>query len=432
MLRLARERVASRIAARDAGQAGPGWVDAVARARPLAGQVNGLRAELVDGGVRRTLLVTTGAVGLNAAALVPGEPRLYLLDTPDAGRVADALEGDLDVTALVVAIPPDVDRHGIDAVTAVVQDAMRAEGVDAAARTVAVVPPGAAAPDAATVIEGPADVHHAWTAFTPYALVPGGIAGADVHMLLDNAESPCSYDSPENPALLLGALLAGAADGVVLNGMEDAHTQLVTALSGPVPLQPPVRKTVLSIGTDLSNTPEDEENDVHLGGSPTGVLHLLQWSVAAAGYLLGGDPTAPPARDDAVPPLAFTDGGIDVHAGAWLPPGCANVGDALRALLATSPTTSGTGPVALHAHLDPELDASVAVLRDALVRRTGRRTTFTWAPGVPPAGALAVQLTGDVLQDGPAPPGPGRDGLRLHLRDRLAGLVTLARAVADL
>jgi hypothetical protein len=43
-----------------------------------------------------------------------------------------------------------------------------------------------------------------------------------------------------------------------------------------------------------------------------------------------------------------------------------------------------------------------------------------------------VQLTGDVIQDGPAPPGPGPDGLRLHLQDRLAGLVTLARAVQDL
>jgi hypothetical protein len=436
--RLVRERVASRLAARDAGQARPGWVDALARARPLAGHVNGLRAELAASGVTRTLLVTAGAVGLNAAALVPGEPRLHLLDTPDAGRVAGALEGDLDATALVVAVPPGVDRGGVDAVTAVVQGAMRAEGVDVAARTVAVVPPGGAVPEAATVIEGPADVHHAWTAFTPYALVPGGIAGADVHMLLDLAEQEgYAYDSPENPALLLGALLAGvpgAVDpdglplvGLVLDGAQDAHAQLVSTLAGPAVVEHPAWGPVLSVTTDAVGGEEGRELHVHLGGSPTGTLHLLQWAVAAAGHLLGQDPTAPAARDTAVPPLAFRDGAVDVHAGAWLPPGTAGVGDALLALLATGP-----GPVALHAQLDPELDASVAVLRDRLARRTGRPTTFTWAPGVPPPGALTVQLTGDVLDDGPAPPGPGRDGLRLQLRDRLAGLVVLARAVQDL
>lgn len=434
--RLVRERVASRTAARDAGQARPGWVDAPQRARPLAGHVAGLAAELAADGVTRTLLVTAGAVGLNAVALVPGEPRLRVLDTPDAGRVADALEGDLDATVLVVAVPPGVDRGGIDAVTALVQDAMRAEGVDVAARTIAVVPPGAPAPEAATVIEGPADVHHAWTAFTAYALVPAGLTGADLHALLDAADAGRAHDGEDDAALRLGALLAGAAPdgtsvaGVVLDGLGDAHVQLVTALAGPVPVQPPVWEPVLSVSSDgTDDTGEDgrPEPDVHLGGSPAGVLHLLQWAVAAAGHLLGRDPTAPPERDTALPPLAFVDGAVDVHAGDWLPPGTADVGDALLALLATGP-----GPVALHAQLDPELDASVAVLRERLARRTGRPTTFTWAPGDVPAGALTVQLTGDVVEDGPAPPGPGLHGLRLHLRDRLAGLVVLARAVQDL
>lgn len=433
--RLVQERVASRTAARGTGQARPGWVDAPQRARPLAGHVAGLAAELAADGVTRTLLVTAGAVGLNAAALVPGEPRLRVLDTPDAGRVADALEGDLDATVLVVAVPPGVDRGGIDAVTALVQDAMRAEGVDVAARTIAVVPAGSPAPEAATVIEGPADVHHAWTAFTPYALVPAGMTGADLHALLDAADAGRAQDHEDDPALRLGALLAGAAPdgsdpaGVVLDGLADAHVQLVTALAGPPPVQPPVWDPVLSIGTDGpgGTGPEGPAPDVHLGGSPAGVLHLLQWAVAAAGHLLGRDPTAPPERDTSLPPLAFRDGAVDVHAGAWLPADTADVGGALLALLATGP-----GPVALHAQLDPELDASVAVLRERLARRTGRPTTFTWAPGDVPAGALTVQLTGDVVEDGPAPPGPGLHGLRLHLRDRLAGLVVLARAVQDL
>ncbi len=420
--RLVRERVASRLAARGAGQARPGWVDAPRAARPLAGQVNGLHAELSAAGVTRVLAVTAGAVALDAAALVPGEPRLLPLDTPDAGRVADVLEGDLEALGLVVSVPPGVDRAGADAVTALVQGALRAEGIDPVARTVAVVPPGATAPPAGTVVEGPADVHDAWTALTPYALVPAGLAGTDVHALLDGAGEPFAHDGPENPALVLAALLAAAPE-VELAGLGAAHAELVTALRGPRPVEPP------SFGPPplrITGGAGPAGGDVHLGGHPAGVLHLLQWAVAAAGHLLGTDPTDPAPPDATLPPLAFTDGTVDVHGGAWLA-GASTVGDALHALLG-----SHDGPIALHAHLDPELDASLAVLRERLARRTGRRVTFTWAPGRPPAGDLAVQVTGDVIQDGPAPPGPGPDGLRLHLHDRLAGLVTLARAVQDL
>ncbi len=432
--RLVRERVASRLAARALGQARPGWVDAARLARPLAGQVAGGHAELAADGVTRAVAVTAGAAGLNAAALGPAEPRLRRLDTADAGRVADVLEGDLDALALVVSLPPGVDRRGVDAVTAVLQDALRAEGVDPVARTVAVVPPGERPPDAGVVVEGPADVHDAWTAFTPYALVPAGIAGADVGALLAGAgaQDPGglhAHDGPENPALVLGALLAGAAD-VELAGADDAHVQLVTALRGPRPVQPPLWTPHLTVATGAATGAAADRGaaDVRLSGDPAGVLHLLQRAVAVAGHLLGVDPTDPPPAPDELPPLAFRDGAVDVHAGPWLPAGTATVRGALHELLARR----GTAAVALHAHLDPDLDASLAVLRERLARRTGRTTTFTWAPGRPPAGDLTVQVTGDVIQDGPAPPGPGPDGLRLHLHDRLAGLVTLARAVQDL
>ncbi len=369
----------------------------------------------------RTIAVTAGAAGFNAEALVPGEPRLIVLDTPDAVRVADALEGDLGATALVVAVPPGVDRRGIDAVTAAVQRALRSEGVDPRSRTVAVVPPGAPAPGAATVIEGPADVHDAWTAFTPYALVPAGLAGADLRMLLEGADH--DSDDPADPALVLGALLAGADSVAITPGLGEAFDQLVgllvTAAGGPRPV---VQWPALTVGDA-----DDETADVRVGGSPAGRLRLFQRAVAVAGYLLGVDPTAPGEPPAGVPPCAFRDGDVDVHAGRWLPAGTTTVGGALAALLDRAP-----GPLTVQAHLDREADASAAVLGAELARRTRRTTTFTWAPGRPPPGGLTVQLVGDVLQDGPEPPGPGPDGLRLHLRDRLTGLVTLARAVQNL
>jgi len=107
--------------------------------------------------------------------------------------------------------------------------------------------------------------------------------------------------------------------------------------------------------------------------------------------------------------------------------------------------------LALHAYLDRESDASVAVLRAELARRTGLVVTFDWAPRGPRAtgpGTLVCQLTGEPDDD----PGHrlndlqqdlaradadelarrGHPVLRLHLADRLAGLVTVARAVQHL
>jgi hypothetical protein len=150
-----------------------------------------------------------------------------------------------------------------------------------------------------------------------------------------------------------------------------------------------------------------------------------------------------------------------VYAGPWLPAGTASVHDALRGLVDSAPDGAH---LSVHAYLDRIEDASAAVLRPELARRTGLPTAFGWAPrrlsgggqrdkGGPPD-VLVCQLTG--APDG-GPAGPGGDAgplaelqlaqasadavalaarglpvLRLHFTDRLAGLVTLARAVQDL
>jgi glucose-6-phosphate isomerase len=119
----------------------------------------------------------------------------------------------------------------------------------------------------------------------------------------------------------------------------------------------------------------------------------------------------------------------------------------------------------VHAYLDRFDDASAAVLRPEFARRTDLPTFFGWAPRcLPgtgrreecgPAGALVCQLTGAAGELDDLVPGPGADALtrhqlevarasaatlaargtivlRLHFTDRVAGLVTLARAVQQL
>jgi glucose-6-phosphate isomerase len=151
---------------------------------------------------------------------------------------------------------------------------------------------------------------------------------------------------------------------------------------------------------------------------------------------------------------------VRVHAGDWLPEGTTTVADALRAL--TAPPGE-PAHLAVHAYLDRIDDASVAVLRPELARRTGLPTTFGWAPrclpgtgqhakGGPPstrvcqltadpedpglrpeaAAALAAVQRGLAAGDAAALAARGRRVLRLHFTDRVAGLVTVARAVQEL
>jgi glucose-6-phosphate isomerase len=202
-------------------------------------------------------------------------------------------------------------------------------------------------------------------------------------------------------------------------------------------------------------------------GSVAEQMATWQHAVAAAAHVLGVDPTdrpdalAGPAAVTGRGPV-FTEAGVAVHAGDWLPAGTATVADALRALLAED-DGSEVRHLAVHAYLDRIEDASAAVLRAELARRTGLPTTFGWAPrclagsgqhakGGPPdtrvcqltadpddpglrpeaAAALDAVQQGLAEADAAALAARGRPVLRLHFTDRVAGLVTLARAVQQL
>jgi glucose-6-phosphate isomerase len=117
----------------------------------------------------------------------------------------------------------------------------------------------------------------------------------------------------------------------------------------------------------------------------------------------------------------------------------------------------------VQAYLDRVADASAAVLRSELARRTHLQTTFGWGPrflhstgqyhkGGHQNGSF-LQLTGAIGTDIPVPgtgftlgelqraqalgdaavlAAHGRPVLRLHLLDRPAGLVSLVHAVQEL
>ncbi|MHA6625410.1 glucose-6-phosphate isomerase [Pseudonocardia sichuanensis] len=487
---LVEDAVAARTAAGDPGLwprvARPGWSGAVRAARPLVGEVAALHEQRRVAGQIRVVLAAAGGVGVAAEALVHEDPRLVVLDTTDPVQVLDALAGELAATVLVVSVPPGEDPEPVALLRDTVHTAFRAEGLDPAAHTVVVTPPGGPLQpdDGSVVVLGPDDVDGPWAALTAYALVPAGLAGADVGAALADASGvrdALATDTPANPALELGALLAGATAVALAPGPDAAAlaewaAQLVAGglgKDGHGPLPVLVEGPGAPEWDDLPAVGVGEVAGAALAtrGSPAAQMLTWQHAVAVAAHLLGVDPTD---RPDATAPMpgadggapVFTDGAVEVYAGDWLPAGTDTVTGALRAFTAELDGQAGgaAGHLAVHAYLDRIEDASAAVLRPELTRRTGRPTTFDWAPrclpgagqhakGGPPGGRVC-QLTGaldgapdevpagvDALAtaqlaqagaDAAALAARGRPVLRLHFTDRVAGLITVARAVQRL
>jgi glucose-6-phosphate isomerase len=244
-----------------------------------------------------------------------------------------------------------------------------------------------------------------------------------------------------------------AVEGIAAPGFADAGPDATPVAIGP------------AAGNATIST------DGPLGGQ----ILLWEYAVAVAGRLLGINPfdqpdveaakaaarallDKPSGGDEAAPVL--TQGPIEVYpSGDWLPEGVDSVAAAVNALVAAAPDL---GYISVQAYLDRLDDASAALLRPELARRTSLQTTFGWGPrflhstGQYHKGGhqngVFLQVTGAVTQDLPVPERPytlavlqhaqalgdgsvladhGRPVLRLHLTDRVAGLSELFKALAE-
>ncbi|KAA2261780.1 glucose-6-phosphate isomerase [Solihabitans fulvus] len=480
------------------------WTTLHETSRPLVAQIAELRAALHADGVDRVVLAGMGGSSLapeviTATAGVP----LVVLDTTDPAQVADALAGDLHRTVLVVSSKSggtvETDSH-----RRIFEKAFTDEGIDAASRIVVVTDPGSPLEAASTeagyrkVFTADPHVGGRYSALTAFGLVPAGLAGADIAALLDGAaqaSEELAKDADDNPAVLLAAVLGAAhahgAEKVVLadtgsgvKGFPDWAEQLIAESTGkngtgllPVAVEGPDAPGFVDAGSDATPVaigPAQGNAAVATAGSLGGLFLLWEYATALVGRVLGINPfdqpdveaakkaarsllDAPQSTESAP---SFVDGPVEVHAsGDWLPAGTSTVADALRALVAQAPAA---GYVAVQAYLDRLDDASTAVLRPELARRTGLQTTFGWGPrflhstGQYHKGGhqngVFLQLTGDsevtvevpgrpydlgtlqhaqALGDGQVLAEHGRPVLRLHLTDRVAGLAHVVRAAQE-
>ncbi|TDC93197.1 glucose-6-phosphate isomerase [Saccharopolyspora aridisoli] len=514
--RLTADAVAGKLAAQDATLWGTdaepeasirlSWTTLAESSRPLLAEIDALRAELHAEGLDRVVLAGMGGSSLAPEVITgtAGVP-LTVLDTTDPSQVADALAGDLDRTVLVVSSKSgttvETDSH-----RRIFEKAFSQNGIDPVTRIIVVTDPGSPMETAAReagyrkVFTADPNVGGRYSALTAFGLVPAGLAGADIAALLDDAASAfkaVSLDSSENPAVVLAAAIGAAHDegaeklvfadtGSGIAGFGDWVEQLIAESTGkngtgvlPVVVESPDAPGFVDAGPDATTVavgPGVDNARISTGGPLGGQLLLWEFATAIAGRLLGINPFDQPdveaakkaaralldgpAGGPAVTP-AVVDGSIEVHpSGEWASAGVGTVTEALRAFLATAPTG---GYLAIQAYLDRLDDASAAVLRTELARRTGLQTTFGWGPrflhstGQYHKGGhqngLFLQITGDsegdlevpdrpytlaglqraqALGDGQVLTDHGRPVLRLHLTDRAAGLVELVKAVQNL
>lgn len=214
--------------------------------------------------------------------------------------------------------------------------------------------------------------------------------------------------------------------------------------------------------------PDDDQHapdqHVRVWGTLGGQLLTWEYATAVAGRLLGINPFDQPdvesakvaarglldARPDPVP-AQVVDGSVELRATPGLLTGVRTLAEAVGALVAQLDPTCGY--LAVMAYLDREADADLTAVRDPLARRTGRPVTFGWGPRFlhstgqyhkgGPATGVYLQVTADPGADLAVPGRPytfgqliaaqaagdaavlaaaGRPVLRVHLRDRRAGV----------
>jgi glucose-6-phosphate isomerase len=443
-------RVASAIAAGDAtlwGEAAESeaakrlaWAHLSQTSRDVADEVVALAAELAAKGLDHIVLAGMGGSSLAPEVIAEAaDVPLVVLDSSNPDFVRSALSAELDRTVLVVSsksggtVETDSQRRAFEA-------AFRAAGIDPLERIVVVTDPDSSLEQIArdtgyrTFVANP-DVGGRYSAMTAFGLVPTGLAGVDIHGLLDEAEAVRALlesDSPTNPALKLGALMGVAANagvdklvlanaGASYAGFGDWAEQLIAESTGkdgkgilPVvvasatspnfaPSSPD--EVLATFGPDELPIEPASGWWVHADGTLGAQMLLWEYATAVAGRIIGINPFDQPdveaakaaARElldggTSSPEPTFTDGVFSVFAHN-IPGEFSTAAEAFAALVAQMDESRGY--LAIQAYLDRARDISLETARDALASRTSRPITFGWGPRF-------LHSTGQYHKGGPA------------------------------
>jgi glucose-6-phosphate isomerase len=422
-----------------------GWVDAVSVSRPLVAEIVALRDELRAKGVTRVVLAGMGGSSLapEVIAQTAGVP-LVILDSTAPGPVLAAIDGDAEAGGLAQTVLVVSSKSGstieTDSAKRAFEAAWRDLGIDPVERIVVVTDPGSPLDESARaagyrVFNADPDVGGRYSALTAFGLVPTGLAGVDIGELLDEADATLlevAIDSPDNPALVLAAAIAGGdprrdklgliTDGTHIVGLPDWIEQLVAESTGkegtgilPVVLLP-VSPELESQPADLQivrfvdeakafHFRERHPGEVLVSGSLAAQFIVWEYATAIAGRMLGINPFDQPdvesakaaarglldARPTPAAP-AFSVEGVEVRVSDPALAASGTVAGVLDALWSRLPAD---GYVSIQAYVDRLTLPQLAGLRELVAADSGRPTTFGWGPRF-------LHSTGQYHKGGPA------------------------------
>lgn len=445
---LVSDLVASRISDQDPTLWGPdaeveaavrlGWTEAVVISEPLVDDIIALRDRLHADGVNHIVLGGMGGSSLAPEVITrTAGVELTILDSTDPGQILAALGDRLATTAVVIS-----SKSGSTLETASqrksYEEAFHGIGIDPAERMIIVTDPGSPLDVSAReagyrVFNADPNVGGRYSALTAFGLVPSGLAGVDIRALLAEASAitgQLMVDLPDNPALVLGAAIAGTkplkdkigivADGTYIVGFGDWVEQLIAESTGksgkgllPVVLElnsPELTENlpdmqIVRLVESARATKEVRQGEIEISGTLGAQMLVWEYAVAVAGRLLGIDPFDQPdvesakvatralldSRPEPVAPV-FTADGIEVRGSAELLDGVESITAAVDALLAH---IGADGYLAVQAYVDRHANHELAKLRDLLAAKTGRPVTFGWGPRF-------LHSTGQYHKGGPA------------------------------
>lgn len=445
---LVNDLVASRIAGQDATLWGTdaeaeaekrlGWTEAIVVSDPLVPEILALRDTLRAAGVNHFVLGGMGGSSLAPEVITrTAGVELTILDTSSPGQILSALNDRLATTAVVISSKSGSTVE-TDSQKRVYERAFRDAGIDPTDRIIVVTDPGSpldvsARADGYRVFNADPNVGGRYSALTAFGLVPSGLAGADIAALLDEASSVVgriSVDQEDNPALVLGAAIAGSkplrdklaivADGTYILGFADWAEQLIAESTGkngkgllPVVITtsaPELDKNmsdlqVVRLVESARATEEVIEGEIEISGTLGAQMIVWETAIAVAGIILGIDPFNQPdveSAKDATRGLldsrpqpaapAFVESGVEVHSSEKSLVASATLEGAIDALLRMLPED---GYLSVQAYVDRHALSHASKLRDLIAARIDRPVTFGWGPRF-------LHSTGQFHKGGPA------------------------------
>ena len=466
------------------------WIDLPTSSEALLPQLAELVAWASASGLINVILAGMGGSSLAPEVISKAyKKQLTVLDTTDPDQIRKAIPSDLKSSVVVVG-----SKSGSTVETAshkaLFEKLFTDAGLAPHDHIVIVTDPGSPLDQASRaqglrVINADPNVGGRYSALSAFGLVPAALIGVDVAQLLNDATAAAAtFTQPGSAAVNLATAIFEAGEqnvafsdaGSTTPGLSDWIEQLIAESTGKnqrgrLPIAIESLSASVAGSHFLVNLAQGSSDsaDAIVVGSLGEQFILWEWVTALLGVALEVDPFNQPnvteakertntilakwaAGDSHVATPSFEDENLQVFS--------ASTADSLDGALADF-FSHETHYVAIMAYLSRGIDDEISKSRELVAKKTGRGTTFGWGPrflhstgqfhkGGQHNGAF-IQITGENQEDIAI---PGRDFtfhtllmaqalgdgealadrnfplIRIHLKNRTAGIAALLKVLA--